>query len=55
MIGCPNNLFRSFTGLTISEFDFIYNKIASKYDKYERKRHLSKNNKKDIVPADHSN
>ena len=28
-------LFRSFTGLQLSEFDFIYHKIESKYPKYE--------------------
>jgi hypothetical protein len=35
-------LFKSFTGLTVSEFDDIYNKeIAKRYDKYEIQR-LSK-------------
>ena len=34
-------LFRSFTGLQLSEFDSIYNEIESKYPKYEIKR-LSK-------------
>ncbi|MGC1135841.1 MAG: hypothetical protein WA941_23655 [Nitrososphaeraceae archaeon] len=29
-------LFRSFTGLTISEFDYIYKEIESKYEEYER-------------------
>jgi hypothetical protein len=28
-------LFRSFTGLTITEFDFIYNELESKYDDHE--------------------
>ena len=31
-------LFRSFTGLTVSEFDDIYEKIESKYEEYERTR-----------------
>jgi len=34
-------LFRSFTGLEISEFDAIYVDIESRYSKYKRKR-LSK-------------
>jgi hypothetical protein len=29
-------IFRSFTGLTISEFDFIYNELEPKYDEHER-------------------
>ena len=37
-------IFRSFTGLTISEFDFIYNELESKYDDHERARHFSKMN-----------
>ena len=37
-------IFRSFTGLTISEFDFIYNGLESKYDDHERARHFSKMN-----------
>ena len=38
-------IFRSFTGLTISEFDFIYNELESKYDDdHERTRHFSKMN-----------
>lgn len=31
-------LFRSFTGLTVSEFDYIYKEIESKYEEYERLR-----------------
>lgn len=31
-------LFRSFTGLTVPEFDYIYEKIESKYEEYERTR-----------------
>ena len=34
-------LFKSFTGLTVQEFDDIYNEIAKKYEKHEIKR-LSK-------------
>src|SRR4051794_6484447 len=38
-------LFKSFTGLTVQEFDDIYDKeIAKRYDKYEIQR-LSKRNK----------
>ena len=37
-------IFRSFTGVTISEFDFIYNELESKYDDHERARHFSKMN-----------
>ena len=37
-------IFRSYTGLTISEFDFIYNELESKYDDHERARHFSKMN-----------
>ncbi|MEM2761017.1 MAG: transposase family protein [Nitrososphaerales archaeon] len=39
------SLFRSFTGLEVSEFDEIYRKIASRYDEYERRR-LSKGKKR---------
>jgi hypothetical protein len=36
-------LFKSFTGLTVQEFDDIYNqKIAKRYDKYELQRLSSK-------------
>jgi len=38
-------LFRSFTGLDVSEFDDTYRKIESRYDEYERKR-LSKGRKR---------
>jgi hypothetical protein len=34
-------LFRSFTGLTILEFDAIYDEIESKYKEHEKRRHLS--------------
>jgi hypothetical protein len=34
-------LFRSFTGLKISEFDAIYCRIESKYEEHEKRRHLS--------------
>ena len=38
-------LFKSFTGLTIQQFDDIYDKeVAKRYDKYETQR-LSKRNK----------
>ena len=37
-------IFRLFTGLTISEFDFIYNELELKYDDHGRARHFSKMN-----------
>ena len=39
-------LFRSFTGLTVSEFDSIYIEIESKYNEHERRRHLSNRKKR---------
>jgi hypothetical protein len=33
-------LFRSFTGLTISEFDSIYGEIESKYEEHEKRRYI---------------
>jgi len=43
-------LFRSFTGLTVSEFDSIYIGIESKYNEHERRRRLSnrKNRQRDV-------
>ena len=48
-------LFRSFTGLKVSEFDVIYIEIESKYNEHERKR-LSKRKreKRVLVLVDHS-
>jgi len=43
-------LFRSFTGLTISEFDAIYVDIESRYNEYESKR-LSKRKRQRCVGA----
>jgi len=44
----PLLLFKSFTGLTVQEFDDIYNKkIAKIYDKYELQR-LSSIKRKDV-------
>jgi len=41
-------LFKSFTGLTVQEFDDLYNKkIAKRYDKYELQR-LSSTKRKDF-------
>ncbi|MEM3128818.1 MAG: transposase family protein, partial [Nitrososphaerales archaeon] len=40
------SLFRSFTGLEVSEFDDIYREIESRYDEYERRR-LSKGKKRE--------
>ena len=40
MLGYLRDLcyFRSFTGLTVSEFDSIYIEIESKYNEHERRR-----------------
>ena len=43
-------LFRSFTGLEISEFDSIYVDIESRYSKYKRKR-LSKRRRQRSIGA----
>jgi hypothetical protein len=39
-------LFRSFTGLTVSEFDVISKEIESKYNEHERRRRLSNRKKR---------
>jgi hypothetical protein len=39
-------LFRSFTGLTVSEFDSIFIGIESKYNEHERRRRLSNRKKR---------
>ena len=39
-------LFRSFTGLTVSEFDSIYIGIESKYNEHERRRRISNRKKR---------
>lgn len=44
-------LFRSFTGLTVLEFDQINREIESKYEEYERRRLLSKRKRKRDVGA----
>jgi hypothetical protein len=41
-------LFRSFTGLEITEFDIISKEIESKYDEHERKRLSSRKRKRDV-------
>jgi hypothetical protein len=41
-------LFRSFTGLTISEFDAIYVDIESRYNEYESKRLSKPNRQRDV-------
>jgi hypothetical protein len=48
MTGCPKNmLFKSFTGLTVKEFDDIYDdEMAKKYGKHEAQR-LSKRNERE--------
>ena len=47
-------LFRSFTGLEISEFDAIYADIESRYSKYKRKRLSKRRDKEVLVLADPS-
>lgn len=46
------NLFRSFTGLDVSEFNSIYAKVQAKYDEYEQKR-LAREDRKREVGAGH--
>lgn len=41
-------LFRSFTGLTVPEFDQISREIESKYEKYERRRLSKRKRKRDV-------
>ncbi|MDG7041381.1 MAG: hypothetical protein JRN66_09020 [Nitrososphaerota archaeon] len=43
-------LFRSFTGLELSEFDSVYEKVKIKYEEYEMQR-LSKRPRKNMVGA----
>jgi len=42
-------LFRSFTGLAITEFDIISKEIESKYYEHERKRLSNRKSKRDVV------
>ena len=44
-------LFRSFTGLEISEFNAIYAEIESTYNEYERKRLSNRKRKRDVGAA----
>jgi hypothetical protein len=41
-------LFRSFTGLEITEFDIIFKEIESKYYEHERKRLSDRKRKRDV-------
>ena len=41
-------LFKSFTGLEITEFDIISKEIESKYDEHERKRLSDRKRKRDV-------
>ena len=41
-------LFKSFTGLAVSEFDVIAKEIESKYDEHERKRLYNRKRERDI-------
>ncbi len=53
MNGYPENhvLFKSFTGLSVKQFDDIYKEIESKYEKYEIKRLSSRRNRERDVGA----
>ena len=53
MNGYPENhcLFKSFTGLSVQQFDDIYKEIESKYEKYEIKRLSSKRNRERDIGA----
>ncbi|MDG7052096.1 MAG: hypothetical protein JRN19_06575 [Nitrososphaerota archaeon] len=44
------NAFRSFTGLELSEFDSVYQKVKAKYEEYDRQR-LSQRPRKNSVGA----
>jgi hypothetical protein len=44
-------LFKSFTGLSVQQFDNIYKEIKSKYEKYEIKRLSSKRNRERDIGA----
>jgi hypothetical protein len=44
-------LFKSFTGLSVQQFDNIYKEIKSKYEKYEIKRLSSKRNRERSIGA----
>ena len=46
------SVFRSFTGLGVSEFDSLYGEVESKHDEYEKKR-LSRKDRKNEVGAGH--
>ena len=41
-------LFRSFTGLEVSEFDAIYVEIESRYSEYKRKRLSKRKRQRDV-------
>jgi hypothetical protein len=47
-------LFRSFTGLEVSEFDAIYAEIQSRYSKYKRKHLLNARDKEMLELVDPS-
>lgn len=44
-------MFKSFTGLSVQQFDNIYKEIKSKYEKYEIKRLSSKRNRERDIGA----
>ncbi len=47
------SVFRSFTGLEVSEFDSVYQEVESRYDDYERKRLSSRKDRKNEVGGGH--
>ena len=46
------SIFRSLTGLEVSEFNSVHSNVEAKYDEYEAKR-LSRENRKRKVDAGH--
>ena len=52
MNGNPeNHIYSIFTGLSVRQFDDIYKKIESKYEKYEKKHLSSKRNRERDIGA----
>ncbi|HEY4699202.1 MAG TPA: hypothetical protein VIH27_02365, partial [Nitrososphaerales archaeon] len=45
------SIFRSFSGLKVSEFDSLYAKVESKYVQFERERLSARNDRKRKIGA----
>lgn len=43
-----HSMFRSFTGLDISEFDSLYGRVGTKYDEFEEERRSRPDRKRDF-------